>query len=107
LVICRFEPKWLDIRGNPKLYHITDFAPYKETLLEYKNNGNWGLYVEKFTQQMNEDPEFQRLANNLVKAITSGEKYCLICYEKDYTHCHRYLIAKWLEEKYGVKWEEI
>lgn len=107
LVISRFPPKWLDIRRDKRLSHITDFAPYKEILLDYKRTGDWNTYVKRFNQQMNEDPEFKRLANNLVKALKSGKKYCLICFEKDYLHCHRYLIVKWLEENYGVKWEEI
>ena len=38
--------------------------------------------------------------------LQNGYNYALICYEKDYTKCHRYLLAKELA-KHGIKWKEI
>ena len=30
----------------------------------------------------------------------------LICYEKDYTRCHRSIVAKMIFSKIGIPWEE-
>ena len=43
--------------------------------------------------------------DKLYLKLSQGEDYALICYEKDYIHCHRYLIAKYLESK-GIEWKE-
>jgi uncharacterized protein (DUF488 family) len=32
---------------------------------------------------------------------------CLLCYERDHTHCHRQMIAEIIEERDGVKVENL
>ncbi|MFX5252862.1 DUF488 family protein [Acinetobacter baumannii] len=32
---------------------------------------------------------------------------CLLCYERDHTHCHRRWIAEIIEERNGVKVENL
>lgn len=56
---------------------------------------------------MQESDEAQLTLALMEHAMQNGyNKYCLICYEKDYKHCHRYLIAKELERR-GTEWEEM
>mgnify|MGYP002507834462 CR=1 FL=1 len=42
---------------------------------------------------------------SLLKYLQAGGDLILICYEKDYLHCHRYLLAKWFIEQ-GIEWKE-
>ena len=46
------------------------------------------------------------MLDKLYLKLSQGYDYALICYEKDYEYCHRYLIAKYLEGK-GIEWKEI
>ena len=106
LIITRFPPKWFDISKYPNTYIVKDLAPYAETLLEYKKDNNWEKYVEKFNLQMQEDKIMDIMLDKLYLKLRQGKDYALICYEKDYIYCHRYLIAKYLESK-GIEWREV
>ena len=106
LIITRFPPKWFDILKYPNTYIVKELAPYAETLLEYKKDNNWDKYVERFNKQMQENHIMSIMLDKLELKLSQGFDYALICYEKDYTHCHRYLIAKYLEGK-GIEWKEI
>lgn len=106
LIITRFPPKWLDINKYNDMYIVKLLSPNQDMLLNYKKDNNWEKYVSDFKVQMN-GSEFRRILFNIEKAIKNKEKkVCLVCYEKDYTHCHRYLIAKELESR-GIEWEEM
>jgi hypothetical protein len=67
---------------------------------------NWEEYVEAFYKQFNSDDLIKEKYNKLMKSLKSGKDFALICYEKDYIHCHRYLLAqKFIEQ--GIEWKEI
>jgi len=103
IIITRFPPKWLDT----KLYRVVvELSPTPNILFKYKENGDWGVYVREFELLMETD-SFNRLLKRLAKSIKEGKKFCLVCYEKDYLHCHRYLIAQKIKMDYGIEWEEI
>jgi len=106
LIITRFPPKWFDVNKYPNTYIVKELAPYAETLLEYKKDNDWNKYVERFNKQMQEDHIMGYYLDKLYLKLSQGHSYALICYEKDYIHCHRYLIAKYLESK-GIEWREI
>lgn len=106
IVITRFPPKWLPIDKIDNMYLIKEFSPYQETLLDYKNTGNWDKYVIRFKDQMNTDIKMQELLNKMLKSLQNGKEYVLLCYEKDYEHCHRSLLAEWFRDK-GIECKEI
>ena len=106
IIITRFPPKWLDISKYPNTFIVKELAPYAETLLDYKKDNDWDKYVERFNLQMIEDITMNDMLNKIYLYLSKGKNYALICYEKDYTKCHRYLIAKYLESK-GIEWKEI
>lgn len=106
LIITRFPPKWFDVNKYPNTYIVKEFAPYAETLLQYKKDNNWNTYVENFTKQMQEDEKMIVYLEKLESKLLDGKDYALICYERNYIYCHRYLIAKYLESK-GIEWKEI
>jgi uncharacterized protein (DUF488 family) len=40
--------------------------------------------------------------DELAGLVRSGERLCLLCYERDHTHCHRQWVAEIIEERTGV-----
>jgi len=106
LAITRFPPKSFNPNKYPNTYVVKDLAPYAEILLDYKKDNDWGRYIERFNLQMQKDEKMIVCLDKLYLKLSQGKDYALICYEKDYIHCHRYLIAKYLESK-GIKWKEI
>ncbi len=101
LIITRFPPKWFDISKYPNTYLVKSLAPSQKLLLEYKKNNNWCWYVENFYNEMD-----QKTLKKLSNVLHEGKKVCLICYEKDYEHCHRSLIGQYFQEE-GIEWEEL
>lgn len=107
LIITRFPPKWLDVNKYPKMYLCQELSPYPYFLLQYKKDNDWEKYVEKFTKQMNRPKsDCNRYLGLIERYLKRGDKICLVCYEKDYEHCHRYLIAKELMRR-GIEWKEV
>lgn len=106
MIITRFPPKWLDVNEYPNTYIVKDLSPHPDILMEYKKDGDWGKYTERFNKQMKEDKDMVNLLELLEPKLLQGYDYALLCYERDYMRCHRYLIAKHLEAR-GVEWKEI
>lgn len=108
IVITRFPPKWLEIDKSKKIHLFQSFAPSKEILLQYKKDGDWGDYVEKFNHYMKYCAEFKRIAATMSKNINErNSKYALICFEKDGEHCHRQLVANYFKDVHKIEWEEM
>jgi len=105
LVITRFPPKSFDVNKYPNTFIIKELAPHAEILLDYKKDNDWDKYVERFNHQMERDHIMVIYLDKLYLKLSQGKDYALVCYEKDYEHCHRYLIAKYLENK-GIEWKE-
>jgi len=81
--------------GGIDYVHILDLAPTQDILDEYKKNkGDWAVYEQKF---------LQLIANRQVeKKISPGQLdgACLLCSEAKPHHCHRRLVAEYLNEKW-------
>ncbi|HET9309578.1 MAG TPA: DUF488 domain-containing protein [Candidatus Sulfotelmatobacter sp.] len=76
--------------------HLPELAPTQEMLDGFKKNGgDWGQYEAKFLALMAE----RRVEENLDRAMIDGG--CLLCSESTPEHCHRRLIAEYLNEKWG------
>lgn len=99
LIITRFPPKWLIIDKEKKMFLVKEFSPYQKTLLDYKKTEDWDTYVIRFKEQMNSDETMKKYLNYLLDKLQQGKDYALICYEKDYTYCHRSLLAEWFKDK--------
>ncbi|MBC6418051.1 MAG: DUF488 domain-containing protein [Prochloron sp. SP5CPC1] len=78
--------------------HLLDLAPTKDILDEYKKKkGDWATYEQKFVQL---------IANRQIEKKVSPEQIdnaCLLCSEAKPHHCHRRLVAEYLNNK----WENI
>ncbi|MDR2186499.1 MAG: DUF488 domain-containing protein [Azonexus sp.] len=71
--------------------HVPELAPTQDILDEYKKNkGDWTVYEEKFLELMRKR-EIEKRINPTV--IADG---CLLCSEDKPHHCHRRLVAEYL-----------
>ena len=76
--------------------HIPDLAPTKDILDAYKKyKGDWRVYEDKFYDLM----EKRSIAKSVKPEIIDGG--CLLCSEHKPHHCHRRLVAEYLNEKWG------
>lgn len=107
LIITRFPPKWLDISKYPNTYIMKNLAPLQEILLDYKKDKDWNRYVERFNNQMSMYYPTANTIRKLGRGLQKGKKYAVICYEKDYIHCHRSLLAEKIKDSFNIEWKEL
>jgi uncharacterized protein (DUF488 family) len=75
--------------------HMSALAPTNEMLDDYKKNGGeWSEYEQKFLDLM-----ARRKIENLDRATLDGG--CLLCSEDQPHHCHRRLVAEYLQRNWG------
>jgi uncharacterized protein (DUF488 family) len=87
---------FLRIIDNVDYIHLLDLAPTQDILDEYKKNkGDWAVYEQKF---------LKLIANRQIEKKVSLELIdgaCLLCSEAKPHHCHRRLVAEYLNGKMG------
>lgn len=78
--------------------HMPSLAPTKEVLDAYKKQkGSWSEYESRFNELM-KAREIETLAS---KELLDGA--CLLCSEEKPHHCHRRLVAEYLQQR----WPEV
>ena len=105
VLITRFLPKDFDFSKYENLKYIPQLAPSKELLLKHKQNPDWEIYIINFNLEMENRKDSQEMLQRLLRILKKENDICLICYEKDYLHCHRYLLAQWFIS-HGIEWKE-
>lgn len=76
--------------------HFTDLAPTVELLSDYrKARIDWPTYESRFLALM----EDRRVEDLIDRDAIDGS--CLLCSEKHSHHCHRRLVAQYLENRWG------
>jgi uncharacterized protein (DUF488 family) len=76
--------------------HMPELAPTQDMLDEYKKNkGAWSIYEAKFLDLMRRGEIERRVDPELVR---DG---CLLCSEDKAHHCHRRLVAEYLQQHWG------
>lgn len=97
--ICGKAPDWYTGLQYKKL------APKYQFFMEWKRTHDNAYYIEHFEQevlaQLNADTVFEELS-----ALSGGQTFALICYERPGDFCHRHLVANWFC-KNGYRCEEI
>jgi uncharacterized protein (DUF488 family) len=80
---------------NIDYQHLTELAPTKEILDAYKKNkGAWEAYEPKFIALIRS----RKIEKKLDPAQLDGA--CLLCSEETPDHCHRRLVAEYLQKKW-------
>lgn len=91
--ISRYPPKWYAGWTFPSL------APSAQLLSDYKaGRVNEAEYTTIFQAQIRHQHVVKEVVSNLSRFANDDGIITLMCYEKPEDFCHRYLVAKWLEE---------
>ncbi|MFL5347917.1 MAG: DUF488 family protein [Hyalangium sp.] len=78
--------------------HLPELAPTQDMLDEYKKNkGDWLVYERKFLDLISKRQVENAISRDVV------ENSCLLCSEEKPQHCHRRLVAEYLQSR----WEGI
>ena len=80
-------------------------APSWSILSEYKEKHDETLYTERFKKEILGILDANEVANDLTK-LADGKPFCLMCYEKPGSFCHRTIVAEWLRNN-GIEIKEL
>ncbi len=76
--------------------HVPELAPTKDILDAFKKHkGSWEVYEQEFRELMEKRRIDEAIARDVV------DQGCLLCSEHKPHHCHRRLVAEYLDEKWG------
>lgn len=76
--------------------HLPVLAPTQEMLSQYKKRrGDWTVYERQFVELMKERKVEEAVSR---ESVAEG---CLLCSEDRPLHCHRRLVAEYLNEHWG------
>ncbi len=79
--------------------HLPELAPTKEILKDYRADGDWERYVQRFEALLDERQVPDILERDAFEAATS----CLLCSESTPDQCHRRLVA----ERLAKHWPDV
>lgn len=105
---------WLITRAGPDIpgmIRCRDLAPREDLFDRYLSEWKgrpasewWPLYVARFAADLQREPARGAL-RRLFRLVQAGRTVCLVCFCRDGQHCHRRLVASFLE-RYGVPCQE-
>lgn len=76
--------------------HVPELAPTRELLETYrKSKGDWDTYERGFLELMRS----RRIEETLSQQVIADG--CLLCSEEKPHHCHRRLVAEYLQDRWG------
>ena len=76
--------------------HLPELARTKEMLAAYRNqHRDWAIYERQFLALMDE----RRIADTVVRSAVDDS--VLLCSEDTPEHCHRRLVAEYLDQHWG------
>lgn len=82
--------------ANIDYVHLLDLAPNKDILDDFKKNkGEWSSYESQFRDLMIQREIEKKIDPELM------QDGCLLCSEAKPHHCHRRLVAEYLQEHWG------
>ena len=76
-------------RAGIRYSHVRALGCPKQIRDRYRVDGNWGRYSRAFTAYL----ELQTAALGELERLMKAERCSLMCFEADYTLCHRSLVA--------------
>lgn len=89
----------LDGRGIAYV-HLAALGTPKEGRLAARS-GQYDVLEKIFAKHL-KAPEAREAMDELSALVKKAGPVCLLCYERDHTHCHRQMIAEIIEERDGV-----
>lgn len=86
--------------------HALSLAPSPWLLREYKEHGDFKKFKDRFIEEKKVVTSKERDETLKILELCKKNDVYLICYEKDYTKCHRSIVAQLISNKLGIPWEE-
>ncbi len=87
---------FLQAIGGIDYVHVPELAPTKDLLDAYKKfKGDWNVYEREFLELMAR----RRIESTLTKDLI--DEGCLLCSEDKPHHCHRRLVAEYLQRHWA------
>jgi uncharacterized protein (DUF488 family) len=77
--------------------HFGELGCPRPIRYDYRTDRDWDRYVRRFTAYL----DTQSLAVALLATLIERECCCLVCFEADYSACHRTLVAERVAEVLG------
>ena len=94
----------LDERGIAYI-HLAGLGTPKDGRLAARS-GKYDLLHKIFAKHL-KTPQAREELDELSALVKKAGPICLMCYERDHSHCHRQWIAEILEERDGVRIENL
>ena len=94
----------LDERGIAYV-HLKGLGTPKEGRLAARS-GNYDVLQKVFAKHL-KTPQAREDLDELSALVKKAGPVCLLCYERNHEHCHRRWIAEIIEERDGVKIENL
>ena len=94
----------LDERGIAYV-HLRGLGTPKEGRLAARS-GQYDILQKIYTKHLKTAQAKEEL-DELSALVTTSGPVCILCYERDHTHCHRRWIAEIIEERDDVKIENL
>src|SRR6266850_1981777 len=94
----------LDARGISYL-HLRGLGTPKEGR-EAARGGRFALHHKIYASHL-KTPQAKEQLDELSALVKTSGPVCILCYERDHAHCHRQWIAELIEERDGVKVENL
>lgn len=77
-------------------FHVPDLAPTQEILDAFKKHkGSWSVYEQEFNALMAKRSIEKTMSRDML------DHGCMLCSEKKPHHCHRRLVAEYLQKHWG------
>ena len=94
----------LDERGISYL-HLRGLGTPKDGR-EAARSGKYNLLHKIYAAHL-KTPQAKEELDQLSALVKKAGPVCILCYERDHTHCHRQWIAEIIEDRAGVKVENL
>jgi len=94
----------LDARGISYL-HLKGLGTPKDGRLAARS-GDMKTLERIYTKHL-KTPQAKEELDELSSLVLKSGPVCILCYERDHTHCHRKWIAEIIEDRDGVKVENL
>jgi len=76
--------------------HLPILSPTEDMFTEYRKGGrDWERYARRFRRLIRD----RKIEDEVPREVIDGA--CLLCSEAEPDHCHRRLVAEYLQERWG------
>ena len=107
IIVSLYPPKEINI-NNIHTFHVTNLAADEDDFERHKRNViSFEKYIENYIHKLENHIYSIKIIKNIVLALQKGKDIAFVCYEKELEKCHRYYLAKYIEDKYNIEWKEL